>query len=222
LLQNAAGALVTSGTTNLYLYEVQSDGTLKSYDWNDNTFKTTSLTTETQALTHRTGNNSTTNTGIWTYALSTLTGFTVGAVYLARVNNTSASPTDQYREFQYGSAEGDLKTTANGTGVAELNADVIFVSGSSTAGTNLSNAYAAFETGTAQAGGAASITLRSGAVATDSYYNNQAVFIMSGTGAGQTNKITAYVGSTKVATVSTAWVTQPDNTSVYIVLGRIG
>jgi hypothetical protein len=112
LLQDSTGALVTSGTTNLYLYEIQSDGTLKSYDWSDNTFKTTALTTETQALTHRTGNNAGTNTGIWTYALTTLTGFTVGGIYLARAKNTSASPTDQVREFQFGSAEGDLLVTS--------------------------------------------------------------------------------------------------------------
>lgn len=110
-LQNSSGALLTTGTTTVKLYEVQSDGTFKSYDFNDNTFKTTALTTETLALTHRTGNNSTTNTGVWTAALATLTGFTAGAVYLALVNNSGASPTDQVREFQYGSAEGDLSDT---------------------------------------------------------------------------------------------------------------
>lgn len=101
-LQDSAGAIVTSGTTSLYLYELQSDGTLKSYDWNDNTFKTTALTTETQALTHRTGNNGATNTGIWTHVLTTITGFTLGGIYLARIKNTGASPTDQVREFQFG------------------------------------------------------------------------------------------------------------------------
>lgn len=112
LLQDSTGALVTAGTTSLYLYQIEHDGTLKSYDWNDSTFKTTALTTETQALTHRTGNNGTTNTGLWTYALTTLTGFTVGAVYLARVKNTGAAPTDQVREFQFGSAQGDLVVTS--------------------------------------------------------------------------------------------------------------
>src|SRR5581483_4612154 len=89
-----------------YVYELQSDGSLKSYDFSSNTFKTTALTTETQTMTHQTGNNSTTNTGLWTFALATLTGFTVGAVYFARVKNTGASPTDQIREFQYGSEQG--------------------------------------------------------------------------------------------------------------------
>lgn len=102
LLQDSAGALITSGSATLKLYELQNDGTLKSYDWNDNTFKTTALTTETQALTHRTGNNGGTNTGLWTYALTTLSGFTAGNLYIALINHSSASPTDQARLFQFG------------------------------------------------------------------------------------------------------------------------
>lgn len=128
-LQTSAGAILTTGTTSLYLYEVQSDGTLKSYDFNDNTFKATALTTETQALTHRQGNNGTTDTGIWTFALTTLTGFTVGGIYLARVKNTGASPTDQVREFQFGGAESDfLAPTAAGrfsSDVTAMSTDVM-------------------------------------------------------------------------------------------------
>lgn len=117
LLQSSSGTLVTSGTTLLYLYEiVMSDGTLKSYDFNDNTFKTTALTTETLAMTHRQGNNNTTNTGIWTARLATLSGFTKGNIYLARVNNALASPQDQVREFQFGGLEGDFTGQANDQG----------------------------------------------------------------------------------------------------------
>lgn len=107
-LQDSAGALVTAGTTTVKIYEAQSDGTLKSYDFNDNTFKTTALTTETLAMTHRQGNNSTTNTGLWTVGLATLSGFTAGNIYFALVNNSGASPTDQMREFQFGNASGSL------------------------------------------------------------------------------------------------------------------
>ena len=63
------------------------------------------------------------------------------------------------------------------------------------------------ETGTAQAGGPSNITLQAGA---SSDFN--------GTGAGQTNEISAYNGTTKVATVASAWGTQPDNTSVYRII----
>ena len=70
-------------------------------------------------------------------------------------------------------------------------------------------------TGTAQAGASSTITLDSGASATNSFYNYQTIIIQSGTGAGQTALITGYVGSTKVATISGSWLTNPDNTSVF-------
>lgn len=88
--------------------------------------------------------------------------------------------------------------------------------------TILAALYAGFETGTAQAGGASSITLRSGASAVNNIYNDQVAFISSGTGSGQSNRILSYDGTTKIATVETAWATQPDSTSVYVVLGRVG
>lgn len=75
-------------------------------------------------------------------------------------------------------------------------------------------------TGTAQAGASTTITLASGDSATDDIYNTMTVRITSGTGSGQERKITDYVGSTKVATVSVAWDTNPDNTSVYAVIDR--
>lgn len=107
-LLNDVGGIVTGGTTSLYLYELQNDGTLRSYDWSSNTFKTTALTTETQALTHRTGNNGTRNTAVWTAALATVTGFTVGAQYLAIVENSNAYPTTLHYRFQYGGTVGDI------------------------------------------------------------------------------------------------------------------
>jgi hypothetical protein len=74
--------------------------------------------------------------------------------------------------------------------------------------------------GTAQAGASTSITLDSGASATDSFYLGQEVTIISGTGAQQSGRvITAYVGSTKVATVSPNWTTAPDSSSVFALHG---
>jgi hypothetical protein len=123
-LLDAAGAQVTSGTTTLHLFEFQSDGSLKTYDWNDNTFKATACTTGSTTMSHQQGNNSTQNTGVWTKALSTLTGFTAGAVYLVMVTNSGASPAWQWDEFQYGSAEGDLVTTGLSTGTATLSSNL--------------------------------------------------------------------------------------------------
>lgn len=74
--------------------------------------------------------------------------------------------------------------------------------------------------GTATAGGASTITLAVGTAGGTDYYVRQAVMLTGGTGAGQTNRITAYNSGTRVATVADAWVTQPDNTTTYKVLGR--
>jgi len=72
--------------------------------------------------------------------------------------------------------------------------------------------------GQAQAGSANTITLRSIASAIDNTYNSAVVAIAAGTGVGQSRLITGYVGATKVATLADNWVTNPDATSVYIVM----
>lgn len=71
------------------------------------------------------------------------------------------------------------------------------------------------ETGTAQSGGASSITLAVGASATNDYYNNLYVVITGGTGSGQVRRVSDYNGTTKVVTTTAAWATNPDNTSTY-------
>lgn len=73
-------------------------------------------------------------------------------------------------------------------------------------------------TGTAQAGGASTITLANAAIATDNIYQGEIIWIVSGTGAGQVRVIASYVGATRVATVGRAWTAQPDNTTVYRIL----
>jgi hypothetical protein len=137
LLLDSAGIVVTAGPTVLRLYEVQSDGTLKSFDFNDFTFKATALTTPTLAMAHCTGDAGTHNTGVWTVAVTTLTGFTVGGIYLGEVYNATASPITQVREFQFGNAEGDLVVNA-----ARLNVDATAVSTSTTAADRLEGALA--------------------------------------------------------------------------------
>jgi len=72
-------------------------------------------------------------------------------------------------------------------------------------------------------GGGSTITLNAGVrIPTDSVYNGWNVRIISGTGAGQTLKISSYVGATGVATMVAAWNTlpggvAPDGTSYYAV-----
>jgi hypothetical protein len=72
--------------------------------------------------------------------------------------------------------------------------------------------------GLAQAGGLSIIQLATTASVSNNYYTGQIVFIKSGLGAGQARIITNYVGIGTTATVYPNWVTNPDNTSVYVIL----
>ena len=109
-------------------------------------------------------------------------------------------------------------TGAVGSVTGNVGGNVTGSVGSVTAAVTLSAADGqAWATGTATAGGATSITLQT-ALGADSLAVGSLIKITSGTGAGQTRVITAYVNSTKVVTVGRAWVTNPDNTSVYAVL----
>lgn len=88
----------------------------------------------------------------------------------------------------------------------------------------ITNAAIAADTGlkpirsnTAQAGAATTITLDASADANNNFYNNALILLTGGTGAGQARFISAYNGTTKVATVAT-WVTNPDNTTTFAIL----
>lgn len=109
----------------------------------------------------------------------------------------------------------DIATAAVATGTAQLGVNV--VNWGATAVGTIPPDVTFIRSGTAQAGAASTITLDSGASATNNLYQNCVIFIRSGTGVGQSNIIASYVGSTKVATVATAWATTPDNTSVFTV-----
>lgn len=101
LLLNSTGDFVTGSTTSLRIHRLEADGTLVGFDFNDNTFKAAPAT-PTASMTHQQVN--TVNTGIWTYAMTgaALDDFTEGRIYIINVNNTTSSPPNQGREFQYG------------------------------------------------------------------------------------------------------------------------
>lgn len=72
------------------------------------------------------------------------------------------------------------------------------------------------DNGTAQAGGADTITLKSStSYSSDDDPNGMFITLTSGTGSGQTRHVEDYVASTKVLTVYPAWDTPPDNTTGY-------
>lgn len=59
------------------------------------------------------------------------------------------------------------------------------------------------------------IKLNAAASGDDDYYNDVVLRIVSGVGAGQSRKIIDYNGSTREATVDSAWAIVPDNSSIY-------
>lgn len=71
---------------------------------------------------------------------------------------------------------------------------------------------------TAQAGAALTVTLAAAEDITEDLIKGQYVLITSGTGVNGLRQVTAYSAATKVATVDSAWDTNPDNTSVYLVV----
>lgn len=85
------------------------------------------------------------------------------------------------------------------------------------AGKRLRGIDAAFEvgSGTARAGTSTSITLAADESATDDIYNGDRIVIVGGTGQGEHSIATDYDGTSKVATMSKAWVVTPDATSEY-------
>lgn len=77
--------------------------------------------------------------------------------------------------------------------------------------------YKSFATGTATAGGVATLT-NSGKSWTTNQWANYQIRITSGTGAGQIRTISSNTGT--AITVSSNWTTQPDNTSQYSIEGN--
>jgi hypothetical protein len=106
--EDSAGNPINAGSASLRIFEYQADGSLKGYDFTSHAFVVGTPASPNLALTHQ-AVGALTNSGIWTAVESTVTGFTVGAVYLLLVTAPSgASAPYQEREFQYGGAEGDL------------------------------------------------------------------------------------------------------------------
>jgi hypothetical protein len=77
------------------------------------------------------------------------------------------------------------------------------------------NRAATGEVGVAQAGGASSITLAATASSQDSYYVGWKVHVTAGAAIGDIRTVTAYNGTTKVATVDSAWTGAPVVTDTY-------
>lgn len=73
-------------------------------------------------------------------------------------------------------------------------------------------------TNTAQGGTSNSIQLDVGADANNDYYARDLIFLVSGTGAGQSRFISTYVGATKTANVQPDFITAPDNSTKFVII----
>lgn len=76
--------------------------------------------------------------------------------------------------------------------------------------------------GMAAAGAITTITLDGGASAANDFYNGWTVHIVHGPGAGQSARVSDYVGATKVATIDGRWSIVPTTSSRFIVSDQDG
>lgn len=112
-LKDSTGANLSTGTTLLRIFSVQDNGNIFIYDWSINSFvtaKTVQPTQDYQTMVqqdYKDLSGATQHTGVWTYALSTLGGFTASGVYICQVTNSGATPASQEREIQFGNDQGD-------------------------------------------------------------------------------------------------------------------
>lgn len=71
--------------------------------------------------------------------------------------------------------------------------------------------------GVAQGGSTNTITLNALASAQNNTYLGQMIYLVAGTGQDQARLCIGYNGTTKIATVESNWITQPDTTTMYAV-----
>ncbi len=75
--------------------------------------------------------------------------------------------------------------------------------------------HSTLDHGMAQAGASGTITLRSGASAIDDFYKGGVIVLDTGTGGHQCRLITGYTGSSRIATITPNWKTNPAADSEY-------
>ena len=141
----------------------------------------------------------------------------VGATKVATVATWGTNPdaTSVYTLIPFGAIAGATAPTASENAIAVWEEAR---SSHTTAGSFGQYFQTVFRGGTAQAGTTSSITLDSGASATNDLYKYGIISIIGGTGAGQSRQCNGYTGSSKVATVGVNWTVAPDSTSVFLVM----
>jgi len=106
------------------------------------------------------------------------------------------------------------------TGDGNIKADALYIGGTLQTGVDHGDIpyTGIIRANTATGGGGLTITLDASASATSDLYKDEAIWVYSGTGAGQVRTISSYDGGTKVATVSEAWTTAPTSGSLFAII----
>lgn len=102
------------------------------------------------------------------------------------------------------------------TGGGNLKADALAINGDTTAASNLAKGADGLVASTCASGCTTTSIVTNLTVATDSFYNGRVITFTSGSLAGQSAAITAYVGSTKTLTVA-ALTGAPANTDAFVI-----
>jgi hypothetical protein len=166
---------------------------------------------------------------VWSVAARTLTAISDSSgitTLLTRIVGTLASGTHQAQS-------GDSFDRLGAPAGASVSADILATKFAAEDARDSANDAASFANdallkipvlryGTAQAGAASTITLDVGASSITDYYVGLAVAITLGTGAGQIRTISAYNGTSKVATVSASWTTNPASGSGFALVQAAG
>ena len=179
-------------------------------------------------------------TAIWTsHATRTLTGTSTATITLVSttnsvttVNNLAASSI-RTNSFTGGAIDVNAlaasaltsigtyvwdELVTGHTGANSAGKVVTGISSDATTGVVLGLAQVMEYNKTVAGASSSAITLVAGSSATDDWYKGTRVVITAGTGVGQARYITAYNGTTKVATVDRTWGAVPVNTDTYAIL----
>lgn len=115
-LQDADGVIVTTGTTNYYLYRLTSSGNFEVLNANDGSWVASGGSPPVfgaMNAAHKTGyqnGDATADLGLWIAVLTTtmVAGLDAGRVYFELFINSNATPVQQVRMWQFRNYQGDL------------------------------------------------------------------------------------------------------------------
>jgi hypothetical protein len=161
------------------------------------------------------GNQTANITGNLSGSVGSVTGAVTVGTMNANVITASAIATDAATEIATAVWSTDLQTWPDDQAGSDLYEMLTTI-------TTISGRMPTLHYGVAQAGGASTITLNASASSITDYYVGLAIAITASTGAGQVRTITAYNGTTKVATVDSAWTTNPANGSSFAIIQAAG